>query len=150
MDRKTVAKRLAEANIAPHSVRDGYPVYPFREAAEACLDTAGSRVDENGQDDPRLLPPDKRKAWYQSEESRLSVEQKTRRLIPAAEFEAEQAELVKTLVQFLTTLPDVLERDSTLSPEQVERLHELVATQREVLYQRIVAGEDREPVEAAG
>jgi predicted RNase H-like nuclease (RuvC/YqgF family) len=59
-----------------------------------------------------------------------------------AEFETELAKMTKDLVQFLETLPDVLERDVTLSPEQIERMHELIASHRQGLYEKIVSDEE--------
>mgnify|MGYP003440226125 CR=1 FL=1 len=141
MDRKTVAKRIAEWNVAPSSMRDGYPVYPFRDAVEACLGNRPQVGDEGGETDPRLLSPEKRKAWFQSEESRLTVETKTRRLIPASEVESEFAELVKLQVQFLDTLPDSLERDCSLTPEQVDAMHQSIDRQRQSLFDRLVSDE---------
>lgn len=136
MARETVSKKLAEANIQPVGKRDGYPVYPLREAAEAILGTAS--FDEDGNADPRKLAPEKRKAWYQSEISRLQVETNTRQLIPAGEVEAEFADLIKSLVQYLDTLGDQLERDCGLTPEQVERVNETVTSLRAQWYAKLI------------
>lgn len=135
MGRDTVSKRLAAANVKPDGKRNGYPVYRLRDACPALLDIGA--LDEEGNADPRTLPPDKRKAWYQSELARLNVETTARQLIPAAEVEAETSELVKHMVQFLDTLGDQLERDCGLSPEQVQRVNEYAESLRVRLHAEV-------------
>lgn len=139
MGRDTVSKRLAQANVKPDGKRNGYPVYRLRDVCPVLLNS--SAYDEDGIPDPRTLPPDMRKAWYQSEIARLNVEQTTGQLIPAAEAETQYAELVKGLVQFLDTLGDQLERDCALLPEQVERMNESISQQRQALYDRLLQAE---------
>ena len=106
MDRKTVAKRIAEANLKPCSNRDGYPVYDGRQVCEACLITR--QEGEDGPIDPRNLKPLERRAWYQSESERMKVESEARQLIPAIEVQSEMAEQMRMFVQFLDTLGDQL------------------------------------------
>jgi hypothetical protein len=139
MARETVSKRLAQANVKPDGKRGGYPVYRLRDACPALLDPQA--FDEDGNPDPRTLPPDKRNAWYQSESRRLDLEMRARQLIPAAEVEGEFADLVKDIVQFLDTLGDQLERDCNLSPEQVDAMNASIARQRQSAYERMVSAE---------
>lgn len=140
MARETVAKRLAAASVAPAGTRHGHPVYRIRQAAEALLDPAMRA--EDGDIDPKRLAPMDRNAWYQSEIRRLDLEMKCGQLLPAAEFEAEAARVVKTLVQFLETLGDQLERDVALSPEQVDAVNTAVSRQRAQLYELLTQEED--------
>lgn len=141
MARETVSKRLAQANIAPDGKRNGYPVYRLRDACPAILQPSG--VDENGEIDPRKLPPQDRNAWFASELRRLETELKAGQLVPAAEHESDLADMTKTLVQFLETLPDQLERDANLHPEQIEAMHGSIDRARVALYDRLVDS-DRE------
>jgi hypothetical protein len=140
MARETVAKRLAMSNIVADRKRNGYPVYKLRDACEALINPGG--YDEEGQPDPKKLPPESRNAWYQSEIRRMDVEMRAGQLIPAAEVEATYAELIKAQVQFLETLGDQLERDAGLSPEQVELVNESVQQQRQSLYSRMTEDVD--------
>jgi hypothetical protein len=140
MARETVSKRLQQAHVQPDGKRNGYPVYRLRDACPALLDPAA--FDEEGNPDPRSLPPDKRNAWYQSELRRTDLEMRCRQLIPAAEVEVEFATLVKEVVQFLDTLPDALERDAELSGEQVEALGESIARQRAAMHAKLTEGVD--------
>lgn len=147
MDRKTVAKRIAEANLKPCSMRDGYPVYDGRQACEACLLPLASS-EESAPFDPRNLKPLDRRAWYQSERERMAVESEARQLIPAIEVQAEFAEMARTFVQFLDTLGDQLERDIGLTPEQVDAMNASIAKQRAELYADTVSEIDDEAASA--
>lgn len=148
MDRKTVSRRIADANIAPSGKRDGYPVYDGRKACEACL-LPQSFGDESGPVDPRNLKPMERRAWYQSERERMAVEAEARQLIPAIEVQSEMAELVRAFVQFLDTLPDQLERDVSMTPEQVDAMGRAITKQRMALYTATAAEIDRDEAESA-
>lgn len=148
MDRRTVSKRLADANLAPAGKRDGFPVYDGRAACEACL-LAGSQGEDGAPVDPRNLKPMERRAWYQSERERMAVEAEARQLIPAIEVQVEKAEIVRTFVQFLDTLPDQLERDVALSPDQIEAMCRAITKQRAALYAAAVAELEQDEAESA-
>jgi uncharacterized protein DUF1441 len=135
MARETVSKRLALAGVEPDGTRNSYPVYRLRDACPAILGTAR---DERGDFDPKNLPPERRNAWYQAEQRRLDFETSAKQLIPAAQHEGELAEMAKELVQFLETLPDVLERDRNLAPEQVESMRVAIDEQRQGLYLKLI------------
>jgi hypothetical protein len=120
MGRDTVAKRLAQANVRADGKRNGYPVYRLRDVCAVLLnfDAYGA----GGILDPCTLPPIERRAWFQSENERLKVECDMGRLIPAAEVEAEMAQMARTVVRALETLPDTVERDLRAPPEVIEYL----------------------------
>lgn len=147
MARETISKRLRDANVTPTGERNGYPVYRLRDACPAILHGVG--YDEDGVRDPKSLPPEQRNAWFQSENKRMDVEIRARQLIPAAEHEADLATMAKDLAQFLETLPDQLERDVGLAPEQVEAMHQQIDRRRQELYDRIVTGADGEQAASA-
>lgn len=142
MDRKTVAKRMREASIAPAGKRDGYDVYRLADAATALVSRGASASE--GQSDPRELPPLERRAFYQSENERLKVEVTTGALVPAAEVEGDYAALVKIVSQFFDTLPDVLERDCALTAEQVVRVQESCDKVRQAMYEKVMEEDVRE------
>lgn len=149
MDRKTVSKRLAECNVPPAGMRDGYPVYDGRRACEACLNQIGLSDETGERIDPRNLKPMERRAWYQSERERMAVESEARQLIPAIEVHDEMAELVRAFVQFLDTLGDQLERDVSLTAEQVDAVNKSITSQRSALYAQLSAEPDKEEAESA-
>lgn len=136
MDRRTAAKRLRDAGIPPAGKRAGNDIYRLADAAAALVQPA-SAVGADGVIDPRDLPPMERRAFYQSENERLKVETTTGQLVPAAEVEADYAELVKKIVQFFDTLPDVLERKAGLSPEQVVKVQDACDGVRQTMYEAI-------------
>jgi hypothetical protein len=143
MDRKTVARRIRDANVPPAGKRSGYDVYRLADVAAVLVGVSVSFGDD-GTIDPRNLPPSERRAYYQSENERIKVEVSTGALVPAAEVEADYADLVKTLVQFFDTLPDVLERDCSLSPEQVIRVQEACDQVRQGMYEKVIESDVRD------
>ncbi|MBV6785935.1 DUF1441 family protein [Xanthomonas campestris pv. uppalii] len=136
MDRRTAAKRLREAGVPPSGKRGTNDIYRLADAAPALVSPSGASGSEQVID-PRDLPPMERRAYYQSENERLKVETTTGLLVPAAEVEADYAELVKKVVQFFDTLPDVLERKLSLSPEQVIKAQEECDRVRQSMYEAI-------------
>lgn len=137
LDRRTVAKRLRDAGIPPAGKRNGSDVYQLADVALALLAPELAGGAGGGVVDPRDLPPKDRKDFYQSENERLKFETSTGALVPAVEVEAEMAELVKTMVQFIETLPDVLERKLSLSSEQVIAVQDRCDHIRQQLYEKI-------------
>jgi hypothetical protein len=140
MARETVSKRLKAAGIKPDGKRDGYPVYRLRDAAPALIDAAPT--DEDGDIDPDKLPPEKRRAWFQSERERMELESKAGKLVPALEHERDIARVLNVVVQMFETLPDVLERDESLAPHQVQRLQEILDAKRQELYEQLAGDEE--------
>jgi hypothetical protein len=142
LSRETVSRRLADGNVRSTGERSGHPVYRLRDACPALL--SGAVVDANGVLDPTTLPPERRNAWYMSENRRVELDMTMRRLIPVGEVEAQFSELAKGFIKFLQTLADQLERDASLTPEQVDAMNESIARQRQQLYEQMT-----KPVEAS-
>lgn len=136
IDRRTAAKRIREAGIPPIGKRSGNDVYRLADVAPALVERLPA-VGEDGVVDPRNLPPMERRAYYQSENERLKAETTIGMLVPAAEVEADYAELVKKVVQFFDTLPDVLERKANLTPDQVIKVQEQCDRVRQSMYEVI-------------
>lgn len=126
--RETMKRRLDQHKVLPCGQRRGFPVYRLRDALAAW------RADEAAGWDIDALSPLERRAYYQSENERIKVEVSTGSLVPAAEVEADYAELVKKIAQFFDTLPDVLERDAGITGEQVIRVQEACDRMREAIY----------------
>lgn len=114
MARATVSKRIDALGIRPDGKRLGYPVYRLRDIVRIAGDS--DPADEN---DPMRMRPQDRRAWFQSENERLKFESEQGRLIPAAEVEAEMAEMAKVVTRALATLPDKLERDLRICSDVV-------------------------------
>lgn len=137
LDRRTVTKRIRDAGIAPTGQRNGHDVYAMAIVAPTLVDL--SKCAAGGTLDPRDLPPIDRRAYYQSENERLKVETTVGVLVPAAEVEANYAELIKHVVQFFDTLPDVLERDCNLTAEQVIEAQKTCDAMRQQMYKAITS-----------
>jgi len=140
MDRRTVSKRIEKSGVAPMGKRGGSNVYQLAAVAPYLVDSvvagAGDVVD------PRDLPPMERRAFYQSENERLKVEVTVGALVPAAEVEADYAALIKLMVQWIDTLPDVLERDCALKPEDLVRVQKSCDNLRQKMYDSAIADDD--------
>lgn len=134
MDRRTVARRIRDARIPPVGVRNGYDVYQLVSVAPAILGFAGG---EMAVVDPRDLPPSERRAYYQSENERLEAEKTLARLVPTAEMEADYADLVRTMDQFLETLPGVIGVECGLTALQLGRVEVACAEARAALAKRL-------------
>jgi terminase small subunit / prophage DNA-packing protein len=78
-----------------------------------------TRLPEGGLD-PETLTPAERKLWYDGETRRRDLQVRDRELIPASEVESAVAQAFASLAQAVQSLPDELEQDAALTPEQAE------------------------------
>lgn len=117
VSRETAAKRLAQANVQPAGTRGGYSVYRVGPAARAILGADGGSTD-----DPDKMRPTDRRAHYQALNEKLQYETECGELILATEVRFEMSMLATTVVRFLETLPDVVERDTRCDQAVVEYL----------------------------
>lgn len=138
LHRDTVRKRLTTAGIVPTGIRKGAPVYALKDAGPALF--GETFAGEAG--DPDQLMPQDRKAWYQSENERVKLEVELRQLLAADEVHREMSRLAKAVTTTLDSLPDILERDCSLSPESVERVQETIDALREQMYLSIIQEDD--------
>lgn len=145
IDRRTATKRIREAGIPPSGRRGSHDVYRLADVAGALVGMPMPGAGPDGQVvDPRDLPPMERRAFFQSENERLKMETTMGALVPAQEVEVEFADLVKTIVQFMDTLPDVLERDAALSPKQVHAVQNSCDRIRQAIYSKVVEEDVRD------
>lgn len=134
IDRRTVKKRLE--GIPPAGETNGHPAWRLRDVAIAVMGPqASAQLDGIDPDD---LPPKDRLDHYRAEREKIKWETEQRLSIPAPEVEQVVATAFKALSQGLDTLPDVLENDCALGPDEVERVIEVVDGLREGLYQQLL------------
>ncbi|EEI2083028.1 DUF1441 family protein [Salmonella enterica] len=86
-----------------------------------------------GENDPNKMKPSDRRAWFQSEMTRIELEKEMRTLIPASEVLSVYAVMAKTVVKTLEILPDLLERDAALPPDALEMTQKIIDQLREDL-----------------
>jgi hypothetical protein len=110
MNRNLVARRLRETEMAGGN-GENLKLYELGAALQALLTPS---MKENGE-----MSPQDRKAWFQSENERLKFEIACRDLIPTEECHQVYGLMVKSVVQVLETLPDILERDHSLKTAQL-------------------------------
>lgn len=134
LDRGTVRRRLREAGVVPAGTRNGANVYALKDAGPAIF---GEIFGGSGKD-PDELPPQDRKAWYQSENERVKLELELRNLVPAEEAHREMSRLAKAVASGLDSLADMLERDAGLPPEAIEMVEQVTDNLREQMYQSVM------------
>lgn len=137
MTRETVSKRLADMALAPSGEQRGYPVYRLKQAIQVLL-----VLGPDGKPDPDRMEPVRRRMHYQAENEKLDLQRRQREVIPALEFEAEIARVLKALVQGLDTLSDRVERDCGLTAAQLEAIDKAVGEIRTEIHAALTAPED--------
>lgn len=83
--------------------------------------------------DPAKLPPNERKAWFDSEIKRREIQERDRELIPAAELESCIARVFAALSQGLRSIPDNLERRAGCSPEVAESVERMIEAEMDAM-----------------
>lgn len=133
IDRRTVKKRLD--GIPAAGEVNGHPAWRLRDVAIAVMGPQGASAIGV---DPDELPPSERLNHYRAEREKAKWLEEQRFQIPMAEVEQVVATAFKSLASALDTLPDVLERDCALRPEEVERAIAVIDGAREGLYQQLL------------
>lgn len=104
-------------------VEKGRPGQPWVfDALDVARWRFGEKAESNALIDPDLLPPQDRKAWYESEVKRRELQLKDRELIPASEVEHYVARAFSTLAQGLRSVPDNIERRTGCPPDLIEAI----------------------------
>ena len=134
MNRGTVRKRIQAAGVRPSSVRKGVQHYALADVGPALF----SEQLVVGGEDPNDLPPQERRAWYQSENERLKFEKETSQLVPLQDMQRDVSIMAKSIITMLDTLPDQLERDLGLTADTVQSIQDSCDAAREQLYTRIL------------
>jgi AraC-like DNA-binding protein len=132
VSRDTVTRRFEAAGISPVGLNDkGYPVYKLVDAAKSILGVMTERASWDDVDPARLHPSERAQlAKAKLDETRnklenLKVESAEGDLVSVHECREEMALMKNAFVQALDTLPDVLERDCGLDPDQVTRVEQI-------------------------
>lgn len=140
VDRRTVDSIVAD--IPPGDKSGANPKWFIKDVAGAMDRYLNGGVVPMAPDgekpDPKDLQPADRKNWYESEVKRLAVEKEQGRLIQDDDHESALVEAFKQLKSVLITLPDVLERDANLSPEQVIKAESVMDGTMTQLYRTLI------------
>ena len=134
MDRKTVSRRISDSGLAPAGERGGYPVYAAREVVEMLLRPKSAAAGSKDWDEF----PEARKNWWQSENERLKYEVAVGQMIPQDEVARALAFMAKTFAASLDSLPDVLERDAGIPPENRATIQAVCDSARERAYESLI------------
>lgn len=131
LDRRTVRRRLDEAEVKPRGRNGDQKLYSLEDAGPALFTTAFYRGDSL---DPDTLDPLSRRAWFQSENERLKFEADQRHLVPDHEVAREMSVILKAVSNGLDSLPDDIERHCGLPAAALELLEARVDALRELVY----------------
>ena len=135
--RNTVRKRLKAAGVLPVNKKGNSAVYLMANAAKAVFAPEASGDGEFcGYDSPDQMSATDRKHWYESERSRVALEEEARKLVPIEDVARGYADLIRAVVNPLDSLPDLLEQKCGLTGEAVERVQTVVDSVREQMYLR--------------
>lgn len=143
LDRRTVSARIKETHLIPVDYRKGHPVFHLKDIGPALFAESAfgskSGVDAEFSDPTKMFPKD-RKDWFDSERSRLKVEQDMKLLCPAADVARSFADLVKAVVNPLDSLIDTLESKAGLTGDALDRVQNIVDSCREQMYLNAMRG----------
>ena len=130
--RDTVRKRLNSAMVRPSGKKSGNDVYELADVGAALF--AEQSVYSGDVSDPDKMGPKDRKDFYQSENERLKFEEKTSELMPSGVYQDAIYENLKKIVSAFDSLPDMIERRHSCSPEQIEDIISYLHECREQVY----------------
>lgn len=142
MSRNTVSKRLRESAVKPSRKEKGSFVYALKDAMPALY--KADTPQNLGLNNPDEMPPESRKAWFQSENERIKLEREIGNLLDSSEVAREFSLMAKAVIQVLDTLPDVLERDCGLTPHQVSKVQGSIDDLRDQMAMRAAIIDDDE------
>lgn len=129
--RQTIRNAIAAAGVKAAREVGGNPRYLLKDVLPVLYQGQGDAFD------PDKLKPFERKAFYQAEREKLSLQVDRGELVSSLEVEQEQGRILKIMAQALDTLPDVLERDVGLSPQQAIRVEGHCDELRNALYKEL-------------
>jgi phage terminase Nu1 subunit (DNA packaging protein) len=98
--------------------------------------------------DPDKLPPNERRAWYESESRKRELQIKDRQLIHRAEIEQAVATAFAALAQEMKAITDNLERRFGITPEIIEAVEESLHVGMEGMRDRLATLSPNDAVEA--
>lgn len=137
-DRRTVMKYIRQAGVKPSGKRNGYEVYPLREAATYLCDFDPDFIDERLRNmNPQDLPPILSKEYWNGKRARLSFLREDGQLWETTKVQSLLGVWVKNFITSVRQITDAIDRRDTLNDAQrvglQEELDNLVNMTRESL-----------------
>lgn len=127
--RETLRKRITEAGVHPADETGPHPRYRLRDIIDAW-----TQLEDR---DPDSLPPFERRAFYQGEIDKLTLETKAGALVPHDEVERDYGLAFSAVSQHLDTIVDVLERDAGATSAQLAVVEQVLDRLRDQLFERL-------------
>ncbi len=129
--RETIKDRLQRAGVVAARQTPKFDAYFLRDVVQAVFRSGAAEGAEG-------LQPHERLSHWRAANERLKAETTARTLVPADEMAAEVARIVKIMLGELEPLPDRLERDTGLTPQQAALVELAVDKVREAIYARVI------------
>lgn len=133
LDRDYIIRRINGAK--PAGKRAGHPVYALEEVLP--LLCRPGAIGSEGEIDPDRLNPTDRKAWYDSELRRRTLQERMGELIPASEVTQAVSTAFATIANDLRAIPDNLERHGEATAAQAERIERAIDAAMDALAERL-------------
>ncbi len=130
--RDTIKQRLG--GISPRSARNGHAVYFLGDVGSALFADAGGTPTAP----PNKLGPQAANHMASAQLKKIKIDQQLGHLLPVDKVRLEWGRVLKAVMATLETLPDVLERDAGLTPEQIIAVVTTLDDVRERLYQEMI------------
>lgn len=129
MARETIKRRLADSAVPAVGQRGGHPTYSLRDSVQAIM---------NGDSDPARLDPFRKKALLQSEQIATKLAEDRGELLQIDDVRETFAGAFRVVQLTLETLPDLLERDAALTPQQTEVCERALDNLRQDLHAKLM------------
>ena len=117
--RETVARLLDAARIEPSGERGGYPVFKLADVAGVLSDYARFGRHPGETVDPAHMSPKEKLDHWNGERARLAFMRDAGDLLQVQDVREQYGAALGTIKTWMLTVPDRLERDGDLTPEQV-------------------------------
>lgn len=140
--RETITRRIGNAGVKAWGkghTKNGL-VYRCRDVFPLLYST-----DDSGAVDPDKLEPHTRLSHFKAEKAKIDLQVAAKELIPRDDYLAELSRVLKLVKQAFDTLPDVLERDCGLTPDQVARVEATCDPVRDALAEEIARIPEQPP-----
>jgi len=146
MDRATVRKRIKSAGLLPSSVKGASKKYSLVDIGPALYGSSQIMGECAGYDSPDDMPPNERRAWFQSENERLKFQHEESSLVPDDQVAREMSNLIKAVINPLDGITDTLERKADLTPRQANALQTEIDAIRDQMHLKAMEFDSDEDV----
>lgn len=138
ISRESTKTRLIAAGIVPTGEKKGYLTYPMIPSINALRLAEGPAISGAlTEEQASTLPAQERKAWFASEKDRIAVAKATARLLDTEDARQGYTRVMRLVAEACDSIPDELERECRLAPDQVALVDRHLDRVRAALAERV-------------